>query len=280
MEIQEAKIISEKIIEKPMEIEPVAEITGTQKITNNIKDVHEYAVKLKEYYSTKIVTEDTLKDYKNEKANINKIKDKITDYRKAIVKEYNKPIAEFETIAKMAESTLKEAYECLNEQCNQFDIQKKQEKIEECKRYFNEVCQQKNISFVTYEKMNQNVTLSKTYKELYSEIDVFIENIDKDITTIETMEDREEILIDYMKSLNLSSSIKSVQERKKAKELIQNNVKEEKIVEPEVQETKLNAPIIEEELVECSFKVTTSLTKIKALVEYMKEEGITYESIK
>ena len=278
--MEEAKIISEKIIEKPMEIEPVAEITGTQKITNNIKDVNEYAVKLKEYYSTKIVTEETLNDYKIEKANINKIKDKIADYRKTIVKEYNKPIAEFEIIAKMAENTLKEAYECINEQCNQFDVQKKQEKIEECKRYFNEVCEQKNISFVIYEKMNQNVTLSSSFKKLYSEIDVFIENIDKDITTIESMEDKEEILIDYMKTLNLSDSIQSVQERKKAKELIQNNVKEEKIVEPQIEETKLSAPIIEEELVECSFKVTTSLTKIKALVEYMKAWGITYESIK
>ena len=278
--MEEAKIISEKIIEKPMEIEPVAEITGTQKITNNIKDVNEYAVKLKEYYSTKIVTEETLNDYKTEKANINKIKDKIADYRKTIVKEYNKPIAEFETIAKMAENTLKEAYECINEQCNQFDVQKKQEKIEECKRYFQEVCEQKNISFVTYEKMNQNVTLSSSFKKLYSEIDVFIENIDKDITTIESMEDKEEILIDYMKTLNLSDSIQNAQERKKAKELIQNNVKEEEIVEQQVEEIKLNAPIIEEELVECSFKVTTSLTKIKALVEYMKVWGITYESIK
>lgn len=277
--MQEAKIISEKVIEKPMEIEPVAEITGTQEITNNIKDVNEYAVQLKEYYSTKIVTEDTLNDYKSEKANINKMKDKIADYRKTIVKEYNKPIDEFVNVAKMAENTLKEAYEYINEQCNSFDEQKKQDKVDELKRYFNEVCEQKNISFVTYERMNQNVTLSKSLKSLYSEIDVYIENIDKDITTIESMEDKEEILIDYMKSLNLSDSIQNVQERKKAKELIQTNVKEEKVVEPQAEETKLSAPVIEEELVECSFKVTSTLPKIKALVEYMKAEGISYDSI-
>lgn len=277
--MQEAKIISEKVIEKPMEIEPVAEITGTQEITNNIKDVNEYAVQLKEYYSTKIVTEDTLNDYKTEKANINKIKDKIADYRKTIVKEYNKPIDEFVNVAKMAENTLKEAYEYINEQCNSFDEQKKQDKVDELKRYFNEVCEQKNISFVTYGRMNQNVTLSKSLKSLYSEIDVYIENIDKDITTIESMEDKEEILIDYMKSLNLSDSIQNVQERKKAKELIQTNTKEEKVVEPHAEETKLSAPVMEEELVECSFKVTSTLPKIKALVEYMKAEGISYDSI-
>lgn len=278
--MQEVKIISEKVIEKPMEIEPVAEITGTQEITNNIKDVNEYAVQLKEYYSTKIVTEDTLNDYKSEKANINKIKDKIATYKKTIVAEYNKPIDEFVNVAKMAENTLKEAYDYINEQCNSFDEQKKQDKVDELKRYFNEVCQQKNISFVTYERMNQNVTLSKSLKSLYSEIDVYIENIDKDITTIESMEDKEEILIDFMKSLNLSDSIQNVQERKKAKELIQTNTKEEKVVEPQVEETKLSAPVIEEELVECSFKVTSTLPKIKALVEYMKAEGISYESIK
>ena len=278
-EIKEATIISEKIIDKPMEIEPVAEITGTQEVTNNIKEVKEYAIQLKEYYSNKVVTEDTLNEYKTEKANVNKIKDKIADYRKTIIAEYKKPIEEFEKTAKEAELTLKETYEYINTQCNAFDENKRQEKVTEANRYFKEVCQSKNISFVIYENMNQNITLSKTLKSIYSEIDEYVTGIENDLNTIETMEDSKQILIEYMKDRNLSRSIKDVQERKTLLEKVENIEKPIQVVEV-VEKEVLQAPIVEEEILECSFKVKAPRNKLKALVEYMNSEGIIYESIK
>lgn len=279
-EIQEAEVIEEKTIQKPVEVEPIAKITGTQEITNNIKEVKEYALNLKDYYSKIVVTDENLDAMKKEKVNINKIKDKIAKYRKSIVAEFKKPIDEFEKTAKETESSLKEAYDFVNNQCNAFDEEKKQLKIDEAKRYFEEKCQSKNINFVLYSQMNQNITLSKTQKSIYSEIDTFIENIEKDLNAIEKMENGQEILIDYMKLLDLPLAIESFNTKKAfEKKTEEYQTKISTGVKEEPKEVVLQAPVTEE-IVEASFKVKTTMEKLKKVVNFMKEEGIVYESIK
>lgn len=267
-----------------------AEIKGLSQIEDNIKEVNEFAVKLNEYYSNVIFTEETLKEAKTEKANINKFKDKVADFRKKIVAEYNKPIELFEKTAKETEALLKETYANINLQVQKYEDKQKQEKEKEVKEYYQEYAKSNNLEWITEEKYYQmaniNVTLSASIKSLMEQAKSFIDKILDDLKLISTQQNEIEILAEYKQTLNVSLAITTVAERmkrleeeRKAKEnAVEVQQQEEKVVE-KVQEV-LKAPKEEEKIYSMTFKVwgnLKQLQEIKSYLEELKKDGVRYE---
>ena len=267
-----------------------AEIKGLSQIEDNIKEVNDFAVKLNEYYSNVIFTEETLKEAKTEKANINKFKDKVADFRKKIVAEYNKPIEIFEKTAKETEALLKETYANINLQVQKFEDQQKQEKEKDVKKYYQEYAKSNNLEWITEEKYYQmaniNVTLSASMKSLMEQVKTFIDKILDDLKLISTQQNEIEILAEYKQTLNVSLAITTVAERmkrleeeRKAKEKAEEvQQQEEKVVE-KVQEV-LKAPKEEEKTYSMTFKVWGTLEQLKGIKSYLEElkkDGVRYE---
>ena len=267
-----------------------AEIKGLSQIEDNIKEVNEFAVKLNEYYSNVIFTEETLKEAKTEKANINKFKDKVADFRKKIVAEYNKPIELFEKTAKETEALLKETYANINLQVQKYEDKQKQEKEKDVKEYYQEYAKSNNLEWITEEKYYQmaniNVTLSASIKSLMEQAKSFIDKILDDLKLISTQQNEIEILAEYKQTLNVSLAITTVAERmkrleeeRKAKEnAVEVQQQEEKVVE-KVQEV-LKAPKEEEKIYSMTFKVwgnLKQLQEIKSYLEELKKDGVRYE---
>lgn len=294
IKIQEAEVLDEK--ESPVLeiIEPEAKIKTVGEITTNIAKVKEQAMAMNEYYSKIIVTDDNLNDAKDEKANINKAKDKIANYRKSVVSEFKKPIELFEKLAKETEAILKETYDTINIQCNAYDERKKNEAKESLKAYFEEYKASKNLGFTQYSDMNQSVGLSDisdkgtVAKKKYKEIDDYIDAIVKDVDTIASMDNAEEILVEYMRDRDLSRSIKDVQDKHKAieaiskskDELLQVNEIKEEVSEVEV----LKAPVEQtsvKKLKRARFEIIYEDDQVAVdLVKFLKERGINYAIIK
>lgn len=267
-----------------------AEIKGLSQIEDNIKEVNEFAVKLNEYYSNVIFTEETLKEAKTEKANINKFKDKVADFRKKIVAEYNKPIELFEKTAKETEALLKETYANINLQVQKYEDKQKQEKEKDVKEYYQEYAKSNNLEWITEEKYYQmaniNVTLSASMKSLMEQTKSFIDKILDDLKLISTQQNEIEILAEYKQTLNVSLAITTVSERmkrleeeRKAKEKVEEvQQQEEKVVE-KVQEV-LKAPKEEEKTYSMTFKVWGTLEQLKGIKSYLEElkkDGVKYE---
>ena len=86
---EEATVVEEQAIVKPEFNEKLdAKVVGIAKIENNIEKAKEYAIELKKYYSNIVFTEETKKDAKTERAQINKQKTLVADFRKKIVAEF------------------------------------------------------------------------------------------------------------------------------------------------------------------------------------------------
>lgn len=297
-EIKEAKVIeeTEKIeLTKPeFKSEIKAELKGITQIEDNINDVKEYALKLSDYYSIKEFDEDTLKDAKNERAEVNKFKDKVADFRKEITKKFNEPLEKFTTTAKETEKILKETYDTINSQIKAYEDKQKEEKEEEVKSYFTELCEAENIDFVNYEQANINVTLSASMKSLKEQAKKFVNKVVDDINLINSTQFIDEIMIDYKKDLNVSRAITEVNNRHAELE----KVKQQK---EEQQEQKLNdeemlnridnlsAPKVEnvqessqenDPLVTATFKYTCRRSVMVELVKFMKERGGELEQLK
>lgn len=277
----EAKVVEETTLVKPEFSEEIkAEITGISKIEDNIQEVKQYALKLSEYYSLKQFDEETLKSAKNEKAEVNKFKDKVSEFRRAITKKYNEPLEKFIEEAQETEKILKSTYDTINNQISTYEIKQKQEKEGEVKSYFYELCESKEINFVNYEQANINVTLTASMKSLKEQAKKFVEQCEKDLILIKSLEHGDEILVEYKKTLNAANSIATVMDRHKQLEEMKKQ-EETKVEEKLTDEAMLNrikslsAPKVEgvkpkEELVTFAFEFTGPRESAKIIVNALR----------
>lgn len=268
-------------IEKPILKEEVkADIVGVSTIENNIEIAKEYALSMKEYYSQIVFTEETKTEAEEQKAEINKQKKKIEDFRKQIVKKYNEPIQKFETTAKETEKLLKETYDFINIQVKAFDDKELEEIREKIKWYFDEYKQSQEVDFVKFEQLNLNITkglitsTGNLTKKVQEQIKNFIDNVKKDLKLIDTLEFKEEILVEYKKNLQCADAIANVQDRHRQLEEMKKPVTDD-----EVQEkiSYVSAPKVEEEKYSMTFKVIATKTKLKELKEFLDNGGYDYE---
>lgn len=295
-EVKEAEIFEEEALAKPEFKEEInAEIIGTAKIEDNIKKVKEYAIKVKEYYTGVVFTAETKEDAEKEKADINKFKKQVEDFRKQIVAKYNEPIKLFEDTAKQTEKLLKETYDLINSQVKAFDDEQLEKVKEKVESYFNEYAQSKNVDFVNFSQMNISVTkglLTSTgnlTKKIQDQINEFIDRCAKDVDLINTLEHKEEILIEYKKTLKSVESIAMVMDRYKQLEDMKKekeSAKEQVINDEEMLKKidSLSAPKVEkktnenqEEILELKFKVRHTRAKLIALKEFLDNGGYDYE---
>ncbi len=295
-EVKEAEIFEEKALTKPEFKEEInAEIIGTAKIEDNIKKVKEYAIKVKEYYTGMVFTAATKEDAEKEKADINKFKKQIEDFRKQIVAKYNEPIKLFEDTAKETEKLLKETYDLINVQVKAFDDEQLEKVREKVESYFNEYAQSKGIDFVNFSQMNISVTkglLTSTgnlTKKIQDQMNEFIDRCAKDVDLINTLEHKEEILIEYKKTLKSAESIAMVMDRYKQLEDMKKEKEstKEQVINDEEMLKRINilsAPKVEEkanrnqeEILELTFKVRGTRAKLKALKEFLNNGGYDYE---
>ena len=168
--------------------------------------------------------------------------------------------------------------------------------------YFNEYKASKTVikdNYLSFEELNLQIGLDgltdkgalvKKYKDAIIEK---VDNVERDIETINTMEHNSEILVEYLKNKNLSLAIKEVNDRhvilnlvQKDYEIVQEEQKQEEKVVEKVEEV-LSAPVEEqttiddfeeqEELYEMTFKVKATLPRLKELKKYLIEEGYINE---
>lgn len=271
-----------EIIKPTFNEEIKAEIKGISTIENNINLVKDYAVNLQEYYKNVVFSEEEKKDAETEKAQINKQIKQVADFRKAIIQKYNEPIKQFEITAKETEKILKETYDFINEQVKVFDqaeLEKIKEKVES---YFNEYAISKEIDFIKLEDMKLSITkglvtaTGNLSKKAMEQINLFVDSVRKDLDLINTLEFKEEILIEYKKTLQCGSSIMLVQDRHKQLEELKQVPKEEP--KNEVVENKvLQAPIVEEKRYSMTFTVYGTKSQLSELTKYLEKEGLLNE---
>ncbi len=236
-------------------------------------------------------SEDTVKDIKATRAELNKDLTALETQRKNVKNEVLKPYNEFEAIYKeYVSDKFKDADNKLKTKIDEVENSLKAEKEKQVKEYFNEYLQSKNIDFVKYENAHINVTLSASMKSLKEQAKTFIDKVCDDLALIETQDHAAEILVEYKASLNVSNAITTVSTRYKAiaemearkaeqeaKKLAQAQVvqKVESVIETPIQ-APVEAPMVEQEFT-LAFKVTATKAKLLELKKWLNDGGYKYE---
>lgn len=233
-----------------------------------------------------VCTEDTVKDVKAVRADLNHQFGDLEDARKQVKKAVLAPYDEFETAYKKYVSDLfKKADADLKGKIYEVESTLKTERQEEVERYFDELKEQNGIDFVSFKNSGVNVTLTASMKSLKEQSKAFIDKIVSDLATIETQEYKDEMIIEYKIYLDVNRSITTVLNRKKALQEQEERRREaeaskpiivEKPAEKPAEDQPLKAP--EEVAVsKMTFTVYGTLPQLKAVKSFLEDGGYDYE---
>lgn len=240
-------------------------------------------------------TEDTVKDVKKVRSELNKELKDYEERRKAVKKAIMTPYEQFEAVYKECISdTYKDADVVLKGKIDSVESELKEQKRKEVISYFNELCEANNLDFITFENANINVTLSASMKSLKDQARSFVFKIVDDLNLIDTQEHKDDIMYEYKQSLNVSSAITTVanrykaieeakarEEERKAREKAEAEAvaKVESVVEAVAPPTvePIAPPVEEEKIYTLKFTVRGTMPQLKALKEFLDNEGYDYE---
>lgn len=238
-----------------------------------------------------VVTEESVKEVKQVRANLTKEFNELELQRKeiknAIMEKYNA----FEDVYKSKISNLyKEADAELKAKIDSVENQLKLEKEVELREFVNQHCEANNIH-IDFKQIGLNITLSASMKSLKEQALAFIEKVVSDLKLIELEEYSNEILLEYngngfdftKAKLDVIARHKKLEEIKKQQELkVEQEKEEQQVVEnvEEVVEDYITIPkelLEDEDLITVSFEVTGTKEQIKKIKDLIIELGVEYK---
>ena len=214
-------------------------------------------------YESRVYTEDTIAEAKEDRAKLNKLKKAINDERIAREKEYMQPFNEFKTQAKELCDMIETASSGIGEQLEAFEQKRIDEKTSHIQSLFDDVASNYDLPFITLDKVMNDKWLNKATsdKTIIEEITERFEKAMKDLEVIRKMPsysfEAEEA---YKTCLDLNTALEEG----------------EKIAEIQQKKNTANA---DGEKFEVSFKCHITIAQAKALKEFCKQNGIVLEQI-
>ena len=295
--------MSMELIFKSVEINLPKEIENLEALKK------ELAPKL-EQYSNLVVTEDSIKEAKNDKANLNKLKKAISDQRISIKKQYMEPYTLLEAQCKELDALIDAPIQAIDKQIKVFEEIEKNEKFTEFSQAFNAMelpdwidigdvlnpkWENKTQKLETL-KAEMKANSDKLLKEM-AEIDKLYENFPHKIAITDkykqekdfsqTMVYAKKLEYEYNREQELKAQMLKVAEEEKAKQA--ENAQNEPeaaapandVITPPTEQTA--APVESEQapkIIIGKFEVAGTAEQIRALAAFMKSNGIKFTIIK
>lgn len=263
-----------------------------------------------------VCTEETYKDIKKVRSELNKEYAELETKRKEVKAAVLAPYERFERVYKDCAGDLyADADRKLKQKIAEVEDGLKQQKITALCDYFVEYRESLGLSdeLVRYDDTGIKVGLSDSLTGLKKRVKDFLDHIADDLAAINSHEDRDEILTEYKRGFNLANALstvaarhKAIEDARKAREEAEARRKAQEEQQKELaaviaaqaaQEVPIPSPVAvevveavpepvavpaapeAEKTYSTSFKVTGTLDQLKALKKFLVEGGYTYEQL-
>lgn len=164
-------------------------------------------------------TEDTYKTVKKVRAELNREYGELEQRRKEVKSAILAPYQEFEALYKECAGDIYSAADAkLKARISEVESGLKEQRDKEAQAYFDEYRQSLNIdaSLVSFRSSGIKITLSESRKAMQLKVKSFLDRIERDLSLIETQECKDEILVEYKRTLDVSQAVTAVTDRHKA----------------------------------------------------------------
>lgn len=163
------------------------------------------------------VTEETVKQAKVIRAEMNKAFTQLEDERMRVKNEIAAPYVALETTYKeLISNPFKKADTALKRKISSVETGLKDAKVSELTDYFNEYALSQNVDFVNFSDAKINVTLTASMKGLRELCKEFIDKKSEERDAIGALPNSDEIMAEYLVDFNMARACKDVKERYEA----------------------------------------------------------------
>lgn len=238
-------------------------------------------------------TDENKQEVKNRRTEINKTLEALEERRKEIKNKLLEPYDIFEKkYNKECKEKLQNASNLLKIKIDAIEEQQKKEKQEELELFANQHIEANNLqNIIEFKDIGLNITLSASMKSLKDQILDFVTRVSNDLECISSDEDKVELLYTYQNNgFDYANAVLTVRKKKEElKRLEELQKQKQEIVEQEQQVVENVEEVVEdyitipkelledEEEITVQFTVTSTVSKIKELKEFLNERGIKYE---
>lgn len=273
---------------------PIIEYPKLQEISDKVKaEVESFGIDKIE------ATEENLSLMKKTRASLNNRFRDFEDRRKFIKATVLKPYDDFEESYKtLISSVFNNAESSLKSNISTVESGILDEKIQDLKRYFESV---NTFDFLKFEYLDLKINRSTSDKSIQDSINQQLDKVQQDLATINTLPNKDRVLVRYQMSRDLNASISAVNiemerekeiaeakqreleraaqlvEQRKLREVAQQAEKEARITEEAPVEVEQEIIVEEPKTYRSSFKVIATMQQLQELKEFMNLEGIKYE---
>lgn len=249
-----------------------------------------------------VCNEDTIQSVKKFRADINREFEQVEELRKTVKETIMRPYNDFESVYRecvtkpkeTAESELKikvsETEEAIKKQCE-----------DGLREYFTELCVGNNLEWLKYEQAGIRIDMasakSKTPNKLRKQLVRFVIRVAESVDRINALENADEIMVEFQRTLDASVAIFTVQERhrrieeqrlekesREADKISQDSAEQkveescQKYLKPPTEAIKTVDKGDNEIIPRCTFTaVNATRSKLRKLKNFLNEEGIQYE---
>lgn len=250
-----------------------------------------------EKYQNMVVTKENIKDAKDDRAKLNKLRTSIDDQRKVIKKAWNVPYDAFERKVKELTGLIGEPIDTIDKQLSVYEDQRKAEKREEIEEYFDEKigCY---ADLIPFDKIFDPRWLNVSFdiKKAKVTIDDLIKRVEADEKAIKDLEvECEQQMLDaYFQTLDLSAAmaekkrfedrimqLAELERQRQAKAQKAAEAKQQKPIYQKVPAKAAEQPVNtnKKKTVTLRFEVDVDREQMMALKKCMIENNIQYRKI-
>lgn len=239
-----------------------------------------------------VCTEETVQAVKATRADLSKRFKGLEEQRKAVKKAVLGPYEQFEAVYKECVSdSFKRADAALKEKIDDVEAEMKQRCEDVLREYFAELCAAEHVEWLTYDRSGIVVDMAsaraKMPKKLREKLADFVSGISRGMELISSMDDADEIMVEFKRTLDAAQAISIVQERhqrieaeKEAQALREEQRAREAEAVAKVEAAApptVEPPIEAEKVYRCTFTVSATKPQLRKLKEFLNQEGIRYE---
>lgn len=195
-----------------------------QAIVWNKEEIKAWLSERVSHYNSLVVTEDSVKEAKADRAKLNALKTAIDTRRKEIKKEFLAPLDAFEKDVKEITALIDEPIANIDKQTKAFEQAEKDKKKAELQRFFRDNAKDLG-EIITFEQIFNERWLNKTVALLSAtqEIIAIFEKINSDLAVISGLGSEYELQIKatYIASLDLAEALREQERLVQAKERLE-----------------------------------------------------------
>ena len=164
-----------------------------------------------EYYNNLVITEDSIKDGKDDRAKLNKLKEALETRRKEVKKEWMKPCSDFEAKVKEIVALIDQPILAIDTQLKDYEEKRKEEKQQEIAEAYSTIIPDVLKDIIPLDKIMKPQWLNATtkMKKVEEELADIAKRTNADMMVLDTVEDEYKAAVreHYIRTLDIAGAM-------------------------------------------------------------------------